>query len=294
MKESLMNKLRRGAILGVAGLVTVTSSACSMDIETDRNQEIAIVQKTTEQSAYERLQNLRKTKLTTYVDTYLEEDGTKPYYKYAHEKDVLKLSIKMADAIQDHFESIGAIHWTSDDKKQFWPEDIGYTVTAIAYRESSYRTNIVNDKGCQGITCIKEVDLMDSLDDWLTTERWGDGVKYISFNVDEVDMLNPTTNIEYMYYEIGYYLAHWYKDFNKNRGKSSVWDKLEYSEDLQERLIIATHLFGIGNMEASIKNLPNEDGKIVPPKDYVYSDYVEDVLAKKHELINTYRHKLSR
>lgn len=295
MKKLIKDKLRRGTLIGLATLMTATSTACSMESDQiDNDQEIAIVEKDVEQSAYERLQGLRKTKLATYMDTYKEEDGTKDKYLYAYEEDVLELSIQMADAIKEHFESMGAIHWTSDDKKKFWPDDIGYTVTAIAYRESSYRTNIVNDKGCQGITCIKEEDLMDSLDNWLTTDRWGDGVKYISFDADKVDMLNPTTCIEYTYYSIGYHLAHWYKHFNKNRGKASVWDTIEYSEDLQERLIIATHLFGIGNMEASIYKRPNQKGKIVPLKEYIYSDYVEDVLAKKQELIHNYKHNLNR
>ena len=134
---------------------------------------------------------------------------------------------------------------------------------------------------------------MDSIKGGLTEERWGEGVKYISFDENEVDMLNPTTNIEYLYYEIGYYLVNWYKSFDKSRDKYSVWEKLDYSEDLQERLIIATHLFGIGNMEDSIYERPNNDGEIVPLKDYIYSDYVEDVLAKKHELINTYNSNLA-
>ena len=295
MKDSLKDKLRKGTLIGLATIMTATSTACSMGSDkVDNDQEVAIVQKTSEQTAYERLQKLRKSKLPTYVDTYMEEDGTKLKYVYAREQDVLKLSINMADALEDYFESLGAIHWTSDDKKQFWPDDIGYTVTAIAYRESSYRINIVNDKGCQGITCINEEAVMDSLDDWLTTERWGKGINYISFDEDKVDMLNPTTCIEYTYYSIGYHLAHWYKSFNKDRGKSSVWDTIEYSEDLQERLIIATHLFGIGNMEDSIYKRPNQKGNIVPLKDYIYSDYVEDVLAKKQELIHNYKHNLNR
>lgn len=301
MKKSIKDKLRRGTLIGLATLMTATSAACSMDVDKiDKDQEIAIrqdveiMQNNVKQTPYQRLQAIRKTKLPTYVDTYMEKDGTRKKYTFAYEDDVVDLSVEMADVLEDYFESINAIHWTSDDKKQFWPDDIGYTVAAIAYRESTYRTNIVNSKGCQGITCIKEDALMKSLGGWFTTDRWGDSIATISCKADEVDMLNPTTNIEYMYHEIGYYLAHWYKSFNKDRGKSSVWDKLEYSEELQERLIIATHLFGIGNMEASINEEPNEDGKIIPLKDYVYSDYVEDVLAKKQELINTYKHNLNR
>ncbi len=295
MKKSIKDKLRRGTLIGLATLMTATSAACSMEADNVVNdQEIAIAGKDIMQYPYQRLQDLRKTKLPTYVDTFKDEDGTKRKYTFAYEEDVVGLSVDMADAIEDYFKSIGAKHWTSDDKKQFWPNDIGYTVAAIAYRESSYRTNISNSKGCQGITCIKEKALLNSLEQWFTHDIWGDGVDYVSLDADKVDMLNPTTNIEYTYYEIGYYLAHWYKSFDESRGKESVWDKLEYSEDLQERLIISTHLFGIGNIEASIDKRANNKGNIVPLKDYVYSDYVEDVLAKKHELINTYRHKLSR
>ena len=295
MKKSIKDKLRRGTLIGLATLMTATSSACSLQADQmDKEQEFAIVEKAGHQTAYQRLQLVRNTKLDTYVDTFKEADGTKQKYLYANEKDVVELSVDMADAIEDYFKSIGAKNWTSDDKKQFWPDDIGYTVAAIAYRESSYRTNIVNNKGCQGITCINEQATMDSLDNWLTTDIWGDGVKYINFDEDKVDMLNPTTCIEYTYYNIGYHLAHWYKSFSKDRGKSSVWDKLEYSEDLQERLIIATHLFGIGNLEAAIYKRPNNNGEVVPLKDYVYSDYVEDVLAKKQQLVNKYKHNLSR
>ena len=291
MKDSF----KRGALIGLSSLIIATSTGCSLVTdEIEKTPEVAIVENISEQSPYQRLQAIRKTKLPTYETTFKDDDGVKRKYKFAHEEDVVELSVEMADVLEDYFKSIGAKHWTSDDKKQFWPDDIGYTVAAIAYRESTYRTNIVNEEGCQGITCIKEDELMESLGGWLTTDRWGKSIKAISCDADKVDMLNPTTNIEYIYHEIGYYLAHWYKSFNKDRGKSSVWDKLSYTEDLQERLIIATHLFGIGNMTASIDNRPNEDGKIVPLKDYVYSDYVEDVLAKKQELINNYKHNLSR
>ena len=302
----MKNFSRRLILVMLTALMVASAESCSFIGDDIMEKEVAIEQKAhvgenhkftqqvVNQTPYQRLQSVRKTKLPTYVDNYRDEDEIARKYKFAHEKDVVALSVEMADVLEDYFKSIGAIHWTSDDKKQFWPDGIGYTVAAIAYRESTYRTNIVNGEGCQGITCIKEDALMKSLGEWFTTDRWGDSIATISCKADEVDMLNPTTNIEYMYHEIGYYLAHWYKSFNKDRGKSSVWDKLEYSEELQERLIIATHLFGIGNMEDSIYKRCNEDGVIVTLEDYIYSDYVEDVLAKKQELINTYKHNLNR
>ena len=293
IKDKVKSKLRNGALIGLATLMTATSTACSLEADkVDNDQEIVIKQdmgiKQYNESPYQRLQAVRKIKLPTYEATYKDEDGVKRKYTFAYEEDVVELCIQMAEVLEDYFISIGAKPWTSDDKKQFWPEDIGYIVAAIAYRESTYRTNIVNDKGCQGITCIKEKALLNSLEQWFTPNIWGDGVEYVGLDADKVDMLNPTTSIEYMYYEIGYYLTHWYKSYDKNRGKKSVWDKLEYSEDLQERLIIATHLFGIGNMEDSIYKCPNQNGEIVPLKDCVYSDYVEDVLAKAQELKLTY------
>jgi hypothetical protein len=57
---------------------------------------------------------------------------------------------------------------------------------------------------------------------------------------------------------------------------------------MQNRLIISSHLFGMTNVVNAIYGRPNDEDVLVPIKDYIYSDYVEDVLVKMHELKNTY------
>lgn len=237
---------------------------------------------------YRSLNELRQVKLPTTTQRF---DGVK--YQVANEEDILKLSREFSFAIEEYFKSCGAIHWTNNDNQQFWPKDVEYMVTAIAFRESTYRTDVINEKGCKGLTCLKEEELLKTLrEEWLVTRIWEDNIPNVNCNPDEVDMFNGTTCIEYTYYNIGYNLANRFKKdkyFTDVDGeRRCVWNVLDYSEETQNRLIIATHLFGIDNITNSVFGRANSSGKVIAIDKYLYCDYVEDVMDKMQELKNNY------
>lgn len=249
-----------------------------------------------ELTPYERLQAVRNIKLPTYTGTFKDEDGIRREYEFAREEDVLAVSRELSKAIEEYFESCGASNWTNEDNKQFWPKNIEYIVTAIAFRESTYRTNGVNNIGCAGLTCINEKKLLTTLgEQWLIPRIWGDNVPQVDCDSSTVDILNGTTAVEYTYYNIGYNLANRFKKdkyfTDVDGARRSVWQVLEYSEEMQIRLIIASHLFGVNNVIDSIfgRNY-DKNGKLIPINDYIYCGYVGDVMCKTEELICTYEY----
>ena len=280
------------------------SKGWSKDNSVKNNTETTIIEKTnnsvskTKQQAYKDMQQVLNTELKTYKSYFKDDDGVKRKYDFVYEQDLLQLSGDMSIALEDYFKACGASYWTDEDEQQFWPKDIECIVTAIAYKESTYRVNVENDLGCKGLTGLKETALLNSLDNWLVPATWGNDMTHISFDENAVDMFNPTTCIEYTYYNIGYNLVHWYKNdktfVDKDGARKSVWDTIPYTEEMQVRMIVATHLYGIGNMLDAVYQRPNVEGKIVPLDDYIYSDYVEDVLDKTYELKNTYNRSLAK
>ena len=232
-----------------------------------------------------RLKGLRKYKLSTTTKYF---DG-KPY-QVADEKDVLRLSKEFAIVLEKYFKSCGASDWSNPYTEEFWPYEIEYLVTALAFQESSYRTDVINERGCGGLTVLHEEDVLKTLgDQWLVPRIWGDNVPQVNCNPDEVDIFNGTTCIEYTYYHIGYLLANRFKNakyfIDEDGTKRSVWDEIEFTEDNQLRLIIASYFYGVNNVVDSVfgRNY-DSNGKLIPLKDYIYSDYVESVLDKMIEL----------
>lgn len=247
---------------------------------------------------YEALQHVRNIKMPTYVATFPNEYGVRQEYNFAQEEDVLNVSRELSYVIEDYFKSCGASNWANEDKDQFWPEDIEYVVTAIAFRESTYRTNVINNIGCAGLTCIKEDELLKTLgNEWLVSRIWGKNVPQVNCNSETVDMFNGTTGLEYTYYNIGYNLANRFKKdkyFTDVDGvRKSVWQVLDYSDEMQKRLIIASHLFGVNNVvDAVFGRAYDNNGNKVSLEDYINCGYVEDVMDKTYELINTYEQGL--
>ena len=244
------------------------------------------------QQAYQNLQKVLNTKLETYND-YYTENGIRTKYKFAREEDVLDLSLDMAIAMEAYFESCGAKHWTSNKSEQFWPKDIEYIMTAIASRESDYRTNITHQtSGAAGITQVKDYEIFPTVGNWLNLDVWEGCHSHINFEVGEVDLYDPATCIAYSYYNVGYLLANRLKQektFTDIDGqKKCIWDTLNYSEELQNRLIIAMYKYGIGDVTAAIYNRPNSKGKLIPLDTYIYGGYVEDIMDKTQDLMSVY------
>lgn len=213
------------------------------------------------------------------------------YYNTADEQEVLEVCTLLKDAIKEYFKGYGASDWTNPDEKQFWPEDFEYIITAIAFRESSYRTNCINEKGCGGITGLNKQDTLSTIESWLTPYIWGENgpIQDINCNYDEVDVFNPVTCLEYTYYNMGYLLSNRFKKDKKfidiDGQYRSVWDVLPYSEDTQVRLLVACHLYGMGNVVDAVFGRQAEGH---PIDYYIHSNYVEDVLDKAYELQQTY------
>lgn len=313
-RQAILKKLKKVIILDITaislvslilltslGIEKVNSKNIDLtDTDAETTQEEVVENDITEAKEQVRsLQQLRQVKMHTYTNTFKDEDGVRREYICVNEEEVVDLSREFSVAIEDYFKSCGASNWTNDDLKQFWPEDIEYMVTAIAYRESTYRTNISNDLGCSGLTCLNKVSTLNSLgQQWLVPRIWGDKVPQINCNPEEVDVLNPTTSIEYTYYNIGYNLANRLKKdkyfIDTDGTRRSIWQVLDYSEETQNRLLIAMHLFGINNVTDAVfgNKIDSETGKKVSVEQYIYSDYVEDVLNKMYELKNTYEQGL--
>ena len=291
-----------GLFFGALGLQNSKGESTSNDgfnTEISTSQSTESVSPKTKQQAFNDMQKVLNTQLKTYEDYFKDDDGVRRKYKFVKEQDLLELSSEMANVLEDYFEVCGAIHWTSNKTEQFWPENIEYLITAIAYRESSYRTNVTHPtSGAEGLTQIKDYEVFPTVGNWLNLPVWKGQLSHINFEVGEVDLFNPTTSIEYTYYNMGYLLANRLKKekkFTDIDGKTKcIWDTLEYSEEMQNRLIIAMHKEGIGNVTNAIYGRPNEKGVYVPLEDYIYSDYVEDVLDKANNLIDTYANQYSK
>ena len=243
------------------------------------------------QNAYEELLQLRQTKLPVTIKSV---KGVK--YNYVDEQDVLELSTQFARVLEDYYKSCDAGNWTTDE--DFWPEDIDYIVTAIAKQESSYRTNIVNDRGCEGLTGIDKNIVLDTLrDEWFVQHIWKTKIPKVDCTMEGVDFYNPTMSIEYTYHYLGYNMANRFKKdkyFTDDDGaRRCIWNKLEYSEEIQNRLLIASYFWGIDNVTKSVFGRPNNQEVIVPIEDYIYSDYVEQVLDKTHQLKQDYNKSIS-
>lgn len=245
------------------------------------NKEIAVK----ENMEYQRLCKLRKSKLNTTVKSFKGVN-----YNVANKEDVLYLSKEFAIATEQYFKSCGASDWADPYSQRFWPIDIEYMVTAIAFMESSYRTDVINDQGCGGLTGINKEQILHTLDNqWLTERVWGDSVPEINCKPNEVDIFNGATAIEYTYYNIGYNLANRFKKNKKfvdvDGTKRSIWDKISYTDDMQLRLLIASHRFGLNNVVDSVfeRNF-DSNGKAIPLARYTHGPYVEGVLDQMVQL----------
>lgn len=242
------------------------------------------------------LEQLQYAKVPTYTTTFKDDDGVKREYEFVEEEDLLQISRELSVAIKDYFKAHGASDWSNPDEERFWPENIEYIVVAIAFAESSYRTNYINDIQCGGLTGLHKESLLKSLNGWANnTEVWGEDIPYINCNPDEVDIFNPITCMEYTYYNIGYVLANRLKKnksfVDDNGCKQSIWKHTPYSDEVQTDLVIANNLWGIDNIETAGLGI-NKDGYTV--EYFRNSEYVNKVLNKTNELINTYENSLSR
>ena len=155
----------------------------------------------------------------------------------------------------------------------------------------------MNSLGCGGITCLKKSEVLKTLgEQWYVSHIWGSNIPDVNCTETEVDIFNPTVAIEYTYHYLGYNMANRFKKDKRfldvDGVRRSIWDEIEFSEEMQTRLLIASYFWGIGNVTNSVFGRPNEKGEIVSINDYLYSDYVEDVLDKMQELKNTYEQGL--
>jgi len=232
---------------------------------------------------YRSLDELRQVKLPTQTKTFKGVE-----YEVVAEEDLLNIAREFKYAIKDYFKAHGAGDWTNAELEQFWPEDIEYMVTAIAFVESSYRTNVINNLGCGGLTGIQKEDMLKTLDGWANnTNIWGADVPYINCNPDEVDIFNPVTCIEYTYYNIGFNLANRLKKdkafVDGNGQKQSVWKNIDYSAETQNDMIIASHFWGVNNV---VDGALNTSGVGRDLAFYQNSDYVNDVNNKFEQILN--------
>lgn len=240
-----------------------------------------------------RLNKLRNIELSTYKKTFEGKE-----YKFANPEDVLKLSEKTQEVLECYLRECGAGYWANADLEQFWTDDLHYAVTAIAFMESSYRTDVINSAGCGGLTGLNKAEILKTLrEQWFVERVWKDKIPDVNCMDQEVDIFDPQTCIELTYHHMGYNLANRLKKdkyFTDVDGqKKCIWDTIEYTEDMQLRLLIASHRFGLGNVINSIYGRPNANGKLIPLTDYVYGKYVEGVYDQMMELQLNYEDDLA-
>ena len=263
-----------GMLLGAGAVVPKIVDMVSMS-ENDENFE------------YRSLEELREIKLPTQTKRFKGKQ-----YACVDEEELLQISREYKYAIRDFYKAHGASDLANPDTGEFWPEDIEYIVVAVAFVESSYRTNYINEQNCGGLTGINKEALLKTLDGWANNKSiWGSNIPYINCNPQEVDMTDASTCIEYTYHHFAYMLANRLKKdktFVIDGKEENIWKHVKYSDKTQEKLLIASNLWGIGNItSAGIGKHP--DGNTL--KDYVNSAYVAKVQDKKEELIDKYENK---
>ena len=74
--KDIKDKLRRATLIGMAIMMTATSTACSMESDNiDKDQEVTLIENIEVETPYQYLQSIRKTKMPTYVDNFKDDDG---------------------------------------------------------------------------------------------------------------------------------------------------------------------------------------------------------------------------
>lgn len=231
------------------------------------------------------IQELREVELPTYQQ-YFTENGKRDLYDCVEEEEVLKYCIQLKYALEDYYKSLGASDWCEPNKDKFWFDDIEYIITAVAYKESTYRANLPpNSKDCSGITCLKKDDCLKSLRGWLgNTSIWGSNMPDLSFDENKVDVLDAKTCLEYTFLMFGFNCRNMLQEgrhFTIDGKTYCLSDKLEYADDTVTKLAIASHLFGPGNVAKATYGI-QENGDTI--NEYLNSAYVKGVLAKAQEL----------
>ena len=284
----MKNKLKSNKIVNVSKRILpiilltstlLTNTACRDNIKPEVTQKVYV-----EIPQYRDLSVLRNVNLPTYKDKFKGET-----YTFVKEKDVFAYCVELKYAIKDYFKKYGASDWYSPEEQKFWMDNVEYVVTAIAYAESTYRTDCFNERGCGGITGLNKQQVLETLDNWLhETAVWGKNFPDISTEDENVDVFNPATSLEYTYYNIGYVSRVIFqkdKKFEYNGEMYCIWDNIAFSRENQNKLIIASHLFGIGNIVDASKGV-QKDGHNIDY--YLNSKYVQKVLDKTEELKSKY------
>lgn len=297
MKKLIKSKTNKNLKLALVTSVLALSMVFGTGCGTNKPQEEYIQQQSAKEDkqVLERLsiQELRQVKLPTYSQ-YFTEKGERKLYDFVQEEDVLKYCIQLRYALEDYYKSLGASDWCEPQKGKFWLDGIEYIITAVAYKESTYRANLPpNSKDCSGITCLKKDDCLKSLQGWLgNASIWGsDNMPDLSFDENEVDVLDAETCLEYTFLMFGFNCRNMLQEgrhFTIEGKTYCLSDRLKYDDDTVTKLAIASHLFGPGNIAKATYGI-QEDGDTID--DYLNSAYVKGVLEKARELRLRYGEK---
>lgn len=232
------------------------------------------------------LKKAQNTKMYTYLDNY----GTEGNFLYTNEDECHIMSEIFRDVIMDYFKYYEASDWVSDDLGKFWPDNMAELMTAIAYKESSFRTNLTNDEGFTGMMQLDEASVLKSLENWMNAPAWGDNGPYINCNPDQIDMHNPTKCLEYSYYYMGYILCNFLKENKRFKREADgkyycVWDYVKFSEETQLRALIASYRFGPTKVTDAMMGMSKDNETA---NTYLNSEYVNTALEHMQRYINQY------
>ncbi len=284
MKKAKLKADKRVWIARGATLVIVAGMLLGAGVVVPKIVDTIAISASDQDFEYRSLEELREVKLPTHTKRFKGKE-----YTCVEEEDLLQLSREYKYAIRDYYKAHGASDLANPDTGEFWPEDIEYIVVAVAFAESSYRTDYINEKNCGGLTGINKEALLTTLDGWANnTTIWGKNIPYINCNPSKVDMTDASTCIEYTYHNFAYMLANRLKKdktFVLDGTEQCIWKHIKFSGKTQQKLLIASNLWGVGNItSAGLGKHP--EGNTV--KGYINSKYVAKVQAKKEELIRKY------
>lgn len=270
--------LKKGLLLLTALGVVFTFSACnSKDI--DANYEYEPEMNDTFKDREEGIVNEpAQNKGNTYIDRYNGE-----YYLFATQDYVYELSKTALTDMEQMLGDVNGITPVGTKYGDFYPDYFNADMfSAIAFTESTFRIKksdgspLVSHTGAVGMCQIEPIAI-ETINKWLKDTMGVD----ISYTIDDANDPQKALEISILY--------NIRNCKNKAKEGKSIYDQMgvDFSFEMQEKLLYAMYFYGEGNVENSAINGTILDTYLNPNwKDANGNNYVYDTLRNKENLIN--------
>jgi hypothetical protein len=212
-----------------------------------------------------------------YVDTY---DGQE--YLFCTRDYVYQLAQQALNNCEQLFANDPAVKDMGKNGfyQDFFDEDM---LAAITYTESTFRVQKTNGQPLESHTgalgmCQVEPTAIDTINSWLVSPMEVEGVNYT-----KADANDPLKSLEMA----TLLLIRNSKNETKPSDETYTQLGVPYSEELEEKLLIAMYFYGEGNVKNACKNRTLFDTYLNPEwRDAYGNNYVYTVLKNKEMLIN--------